>query len=126
MSLRAKIDMASPEHERCATLSSTESVKRLTPPDRRRLVRSIRLYDFTHGQSDSIERITHSLCTLEFENHRPLYDWFLDRLAPVAGDVYASRTRQIEFARLESDVHDHEQEEAACGWSTTSTSPWLG
>ncbi len=52
------------------------------------------MYDFTHGQSDAIEHITHSLCTLEFENHRPLYDWFLDNL-PVP-----SRPRQIEFARL--------------------------
>ena len=51
-------------------------------------------YDFTHGQSDAIEGITHSLCTLEFEDHRPLYDWFLDNL-PVP-----SRPRQIEFARL--------------------------
>ncbi len=51
-------------------------------------------YDFAHGQSDAIEHITHSLCTLEFEDHRPLYDWFLDHLpAP-------SRPRQIEFARL--------------------------
>ena len=38
------------------------------------------MYDFTHGQSDSIEKITHSLCTLEFEDHRPLYDWFLNEL----------------------------------------------
>ena len=51
-------------------------------------------YDFAHGQSDAIECITHSLCTLEFEDHRPLYDWFLDNL-PVP-----SRPRQIEFARL--------------------------
>jgi glutaminyl-tRNA synthetase len=51
-------------------------------------------YDFTHGQSDAIEGITHSLCTLEFEDHRPLYDWFLENL-PVP-----SRPRQIEFARL--------------------------
>jgi glutaminyl-tRNA synthetase len=51
-------------------------------------------YDFAHGQSDAIEGITHSLCTLEFEDHRPLYDWFLDNL-PVP-----SRPRQIEFARL--------------------------
>ena len=51
-------------------------------------------YDFTHGQSDAIEHITHSLCTLEFEDHRPLYDWFLDNL-PVP-----SHPRQIEFARL--------------------------
>jgi glutaminyl-tRNA synthetase len=51
-------------------------------------------YDFAHGQSDAIEGITHSLCTLEFEDHRPLYDWLLDNL-PVP-----SRPRQIEFARL--------------------------
>jgi len=51
-------------------------------------------YDFTHGQSDAIEGITHSICTLEFENHRPLYDWFIDNL-PVP-----SRPRQYEFARL--------------------------
>jgi len=51
------------------------------------------MYDFTHGQSDSLERITHSICTLEFEDHRPLYDWFLKEL-----DIY--RPQQIEFARL--------------------------
>ncbi len=51
------------------------------------------MYDFAHGQSDSIERITHSLCTLEFEDHRPLYDWFLEQL-----EIY--HPRQIEFARL--------------------------
>jgi len=51
------------------------------------------MYDWAHGQSDSIEEITHSLCSLEFENHRPLYDWFLDQLP-------AFRSRQIEFARL--------------------------
>ncbi|MHA1569667.1 MAG: glutamine--tRNA ligase, partial [Alphaproteobacteria bacterium] len=51
-------------------------------------------YDFAHGQSDAIEHVTHSLCTLEFEDHRPLYDWLLDNL-PVP-----SRPRQIEFARL--------------------------
>ena len=51
-------------------------------------------YDFAHGQSDAIEHITHSLCTLEFEDHRPLYDWFLENL-PVP-----SRPHQYEFARL--------------------------
>ena len=50
-------------------------------------------YDFTHGQSDSIERITHSICTLEFENHRPLYDWYIRELG-----IFAPQ--QIEFARL--------------------------
>src|SRR6202162_4065061 len=51
-------------------------------------------YDYAHGQSDAIEGITHSLCTLEFEDHRPLYDWLLEQL-PVP-----SRPRQYEFARL--------------------------
>ena len=54
-------------------------------------------YDFAHGQSDAIEGVTHSLCTLEFEDHRPLYDWLLDHL-PVP-----SRPRQYEFARLNLD-----------------------
>jgi glutaminyl-tRNA synthetase len=52
-------------------------------------------YDWAHGQSDAFEGITHSVCTLEFENHRPLYDWFLDNLS------LPHRPRQIEFARLE-------------------------
>lgn len=51
------------------------------------------MYDFAHGQSDSIEGITHSLCSLEYEDHRPLYDWFLEEL-----EIY--HPRQIEFARL--------------------------
>ena len=51
------------------------------------------MYDFAHGQSDSLEEITHSLCTLEFEVHRPLYDWLIEQL-----EIYP--TRQIEFARL--------------------------
>ena len=51
------------------------------------------MYDFTHGQSDSIEGVTHSICTLEFEAHRPLYEWFLDEL-----EIY--HPQQIEFARL--------------------------
>jgi len=51
------------------------------------------MYDWAHGQSDSIEGVTHSLCSLEYEDHRPLYDWFLDQL-----EVY--HPRQIEFARL--------------------------
>ena len=51
------------------------------------------MYDFAHGQSDSIEGVTHSLCSLEYEDHRPLYDWFLDEL-----EIF--HPRQIEFARL--------------------------
>lgn len=51
------------------------------------------IYDFAHGQSDSIEKITHSICTLEFQDHRPLYDWYQEKLG-------IFKTRQIEFARL--------------------------
>ena len=51
------------------------------------------IYDWTHGQSDSIEGITHSICTLEFENHRPLYDWYIEQLG-------IHHPQQIEFARL--------------------------
>ena len=89
--LRAKVDMASPNLN-------------LRDPVMYRILRATHhrtgdrwciypMYDWAHGQSDSIERITHSICTLEFENHRPLYDWYLDAL-----DIY--HPRQIEFARL--------------------------
>jgi glutaminyl-tRNA synthetase len=90
--LRARIDMASPNIN-------------LRDPVLYRIVHAAHprtgdawcvypTYDFAHGQSDAIEGITHSLCTLEFEVHRPLYDWLIDNL-PVP-----SRPRQIEFARL--------------------------
>ncbi|MBI3061942.1 MAG: glutamine--tRNA ligase/YqeY domain fusion protein [Deltaproteobacteria bacterium] len=89
--LRAKIDMASPNLN-------------MRDPVMYRILRATHhrtgdkwciypTYDFAHGQSDSIEGITHSICTLEFEDHRPLYDWFLDQL-----NVH--HPRQIEFARL--------------------------
>ena len=89
--LRAKIDMASPNIN-------------LRDPVMYRILHAAHprtgndwciypMYDWAHGLEDSIERITHSICTLEFEIHRPLYDWFLDAL-----DVY--HPQQIEFARL--------------------------
>ena len=89
--LRAKIDMASPNLN-------------LRDPVIYRILKTYHqrtgdewciypTYDFAHGQSDSIEGITHSICTLEFEDHRPLYDWFLESL-----DIY--HPQQIEFARL--------------------------
>jgi glutaminyl-tRNA synthetase len=53
------------------------------------------MYDFAHGYSDAIEGVTHSVCTLEFENHRPLYDWFLDQIP------FEPRPQQIEFAKLQ-------------------------
>jgi glutaminyl-tRNA synthetase len=89
--LRAKIDMASPNLN-------------MRDPVLYRILRASHhrsgdtwciypMYDFAHGQSDSIEGITHSLCTLEFEDHRPLYDWFIDQL-----EIF--HPQQIEFARL--------------------------
>jgi glutaminyl-tRNA synthetase len=89
--LRAKIDMASPNVN-------------LRDPVLYRVLRATHhrtgdkwciypMYDFAHGQSDSIEKVTHSICTLEFENHRPLYDWCLDVLR-------IDHPQQIEFARL--------------------------
>ena len=56
-------------------------------------------YDFAHGQSDAIEGVTHSICTLEFEDHRPLYDWFIEHL-PIGEQLGPARPRQYEFARL--------------------------
>ena len=90
--LRAKIDMASPNlHMRDPVLYRI----RKTPHHRTGNKWCLYpMYDFTHCLSDSIEVITHSLCTLEFEVHRPLYDWVLDNVA------IDSRPRQIEFARL--------------------------
>ncbi len=90
--LRAKIDMASPNIN-------------LRDPTLYRILHAVHprtgdawciypMYDWAHGQSDAIEGISHSICTLEFENHRPLYDWFLENIdAP-------SRPHQYEFARL--------------------------
>jgi glutaminyl-tRNA synthetase len=89
--LRAKIDLSSPNmHMRDPILYRIL----FTPHHRTGTQWCIYpMYDFAHGQSDSIEGITHSICTLEFENHRPLYDWFIENL-----EIYPSR--QIEFARL--------------------------
>jgi glutaminyl-tRNA synthetase len=93
MVLRAKVDMASPNmHMRDPIMyrilheehHNTGNEWNIYP-----------MYDWAHGQSDFIEGITHSVCTLEFEVHRPLYDWFLDQI--VEGGY---RPRQIEFARL--------------------------
>jgi glutaminyl-tRNA synthetase len=59
------------------------------------------MYDWAHGQSDSIENVTHSICTLEFENHRPLYDWYLDQINACQPDgAKIIHPQQIEFARL--------------------------
>ncbi len=89
--LRAKIDMAHPNiNMRDPVMYRILKANHHRTGDKWCIYPS---YDFAHGQSDSIEGITHSICTLEFEDHRPLYDWFLDAL-----EIYHSR--QIEFARL--------------------------
>jgi glutaminyl-tRNA synthetase len=89
--LRAKIDMASPNlNMRDPVLYRILHMDHHRTGDRWCIYP---MYDFTHGQSDSIERITHSICTLEFEDHRPLYDWFIDQLG-----IY--HPQQIEFDRL--------------------------
>ncbi|OUU12856.1 MAG: glutamine--tRNA ligase [Verrucomicrobia bacterium TMED40] len=89
--LRAKIDMASPN------LNLRDPViYRILHKEHPKTGSSWKIYpsyDFAHGQSDSIEGITHSLCTLEFEHHRPLYDWFCENLG-------IHHPQQIEFARL--------------------------
>ena len=89
--LRARIDMASPNlNMRDPTLYRIRRATHHRTGDKWCIYP---MYDYAHALSDSIEKITHSLCTLEFEDHRPLYDWTLEEL-----DVY--RSQQIEFARL--------------------------
>jgi glutaminyl-tRNA synthetase len=89
--LRAKIDMASPN------LNLRDPVMyRILHAEHHRTGNAwciYPMYDFTHGQSDSLEGVTHSICTLEFEDHRPLYDWFIEQLG-------IHHPQQIEFARL--------------------------
>ncbi len=93
MVLRAKVDMASPNmHMRDPIMYRILHQEHHNTGDEWNIYP---MYDWAHGQSDFIEGITHSICTLEFEVHRPLYDWFLDQIVE---DDY--RPRQIEFARL--------------------------
>ena len=90
--LRARIDMRSPNmNMRDPALYRIRHIPHQNAGDEWCIYP---MYDFAHGLSDAYEHITHSLCTLEFEDHRPLYDWFLDQLKP------EYRPRQIEFSRL--------------------------
>jgi glutaminyl-tRNA synthetase len=89
--LRAKIDMSSPNmHMRDPILYRIKHEEHHRTGDKWNIYP---MYDFAHGQSDSIEGITHSLCSLEFRHHRPLYDWLIEQL-----EIFPSR--QIEFARM--------------------------
>jgi len=90
--LRAKIDMASPNiNLRDPIMYRIRHAHHHQTGDKWKMYPT---YDYTHGQSDAIEGITHSICTLEFEDHKPLYDWYINNL-PVP-----SKPRQYEFARL--------------------------
>jgi glutaminyl-tRNA synthetase len=92
--LRAKIDMASPNIN-----FRDPPIYRIVHADHHRTGSKWRvypMYDFAHGLSDAIEGVTHSICTLEFEDHRPLYDWFLEEL----GFKEGARPHQYEFSRL--------------------------
>lgn len=89
--LRAKIDMAHPNmNMRDPVMYRIKRMHHHRVGDAWPIYPS---YDFTHGQSDSLEKVTHSLCSLEFEDHRPLYDWFIEKLG-----IFPSK--QTEFARL--------------------------
>jgi len=93
MVLRAKVDMNSPNmHMRDPVMYRIMRKHHHRTGDKWCIYP---MYDYAHGQSDYIEGITHSICTLEFEVHRPLYDWFLEQI-----DKTGKRPRQIEFARL--------------------------
>ena len=111
--LRAKIDMASPNINmrdpvlyriRHATHHRTGDAWCIYP-----------MYDFAHPLSDAIEGITHSLCTLEFEDHRPLYDWLVDNLLEAAKPA-ADRVRAAE-----PDLHGDEQAQAAAARAAEGT-----
>lgn len=89
--LRARIDMSSPNmHMRDPVMYRIKHAHHHRTGDKWAIYP---MYDFAHGQSDSIEKVTHSICTLEFVPHRPLYDWFIEKL-----DIYPSK--QYEMARL--------------------------
>lgn len=114
--LRAKIDMASPNiNMRDPTLYRIRHLAHQHTGDKWCIYP---MYDFAHGLSDAFEGITHSLCTLEFEDHRPLYDWLLEQVDP------PHRPRQIEFSRLnlaytvtsKRKLHRLVQEGVVGGW----------
>ncbi len=97
MVLRAKIDM---QHENMQLRDPV--MYRIRASDHHRTGDTWKIYptyDWAHGQSDAIEGVTHSLCTLEFDSHRELYDWYLDQLRD-AGELQHEQPRQTEFARL--------------------------
>ena len=119
--LRARIDMASPNiNMRDPTLYRIRHAEHHRTGDAWSIYPT---YDYAHPLSDAIEGITHSLCTLEFEDHRPLYDWCVDALSGTSRE-FKSRPRQIEFARLNLNYTIMSkrkllalvQQQLVCGW----------
>ena len=105
MVLRAKIDM---QHENMQLRDPV--MYRVLHEPHHRTGESWKIYptyDWAHGQSDAIEGVTHSLCTLEFDSHRPLYDWYLDQLAAAARAAPSNRVRPSG-----ADPHDHLEAQA--------------
>ena len=122
MVLRAKIDMANPNmHFRDPIIYRVVN----TPHHRTGTTwKAYPMYDFAHGQSDYFERVTHSICTLEFVVHRPLYDWFVDELKITRPEDGEYRPHQFEFNRLgitytvmsKRKLLQLVKEEAVSGW----------
>jgi glutaminyl-tRNA synthetase len=125
MVLRAKIDMANPNmHFRDPIM-----YRIIHTPHHRTGTKwnAYPMYDFAHGQSDFFEGVTHSICTLEFVPHRPLYDYYIDQLKEYKGEtdnIHDNRPRQIEFNRLnitytvmsKRKLHTLVDENLVCGW----------
>ncbi|MDR0413212.1 MAG: glutamine--tRNA ligase/YqeY domain fusion protein [Dysgonamonadaceae bacterium] len=120
--LRAKIDMANPNmHFRDPVIYRV-----IHHPHHRTGTawKAYPMYDFAHGQSDYFEGVTHSICTLEFEVHRPLYDWFIEQLKAFRPEDAGYRPQQFEFNRLnltytmmsKRKLLQLVQEELVCGW----------
>ena len=120
--LRAKIDMSSHANLNLRDPVMYRISARGASPHGRRVVRVSDVRLGARARSDSIEGITHSICTLEFENHRPLYDWFIDAINERRGPGSEwgepiVHPQQIEFARLNLNVYGDEQAEGCCNSS---------
>ena len=111
--LRAKIDMASPNmNMRDPILYRIRKVPTTRPVTDWVIYPT---YDFAHGQEDAIEGVTHSICTLEFEDHRPLYDWFIEHLPVPAGPVSTNSAGSIPAIPLPASA-------SSSSWWTTALS----
>ena len=117
-SLRAKIDLQSSNmNMRDPVLYRVRKVSHHQTGDKWCIYPS---YDFAHGQEDAIEGITHSICTLEFQDHRPLYEWFIENL-PVP-----HKPTSVRICPHQPELHHHFQAQAEASWWTKAYRQWLG